>query len=100
MIEKVAPSDARVLITGGNGSGKELVARQLHEKSTREKAPFVEVNCAAIPSELIESELFGHEKGAFTSAHKQRPGKFETANGGTIFLDEIGDMSASAQAKS
>lgn len=99
MIEKVAPSDARVLITGGNGSGKELVARQLHEKSTREKAPFVEVNCAAIPSELIESELFGHEKGAFTSAHKQRPGKFETANGGTIFLDEIGDMSASAQAK-
>jgi len=99
MIDKVAPSDARVLITGGNGSGKELVARQLHEKSSREKAPFVEVNCAAIPSELIESELFGHEKGAFTSAHKQRPGKFETANGGTIFLDEIGDMSASAQAK-
>jgi DNA-binding NtrC family response regulator len=99
MIEKVAPSDARVLITGANGSGKELVARQLHEKSNREKAPFVEVNCAAIPSELIESELFGHEKGAFTSAHKQRPGKFETANGGTIFLDEIGDMSASAQAK-
>ena len=99
MIEKVAPSDARVLITGGNGAGKELVARQLHEKSSREKAPFVEVNCAAIPSELIESELFGHEKGAFTSAHKQRPGKFETANGGTIFLDEIGDMSASAQAK-
>jgi two-component system nitrogen regulation response regulator NtrX len=99
MIEKVAPSDARVLITGENGSGKELVARQLHEKSNREKAPFVEVNCAAIPSELIESELFGHEKGAFTSAHKQRPGKFETANGGTIFLDEIGDMSASAQAK-
>ena len=99
MIEKVAPSDARVLITGGNGSGKELVARQLHEKSNREKAPFVEVNCAAIPSELIESELFGHEKGAFTSANKQRPGKFETANGGTIFLDEIGDMSSSAQAK-
>ena len=99
MIEKVAPSDARVLITGGNGSGKELVARQLHEKSNREKAPFIEVNCAAIPSELIESELFGHEKGAFTSAHKQRPGKFETANGGTIFLDEIGDMSSSAQAK-
>lgn len=99
MIEKVAPSDARVLITGANGSGKELVARQLHEKSNREKGPFVEVNCAAIPSELIESELFGHEKGAFTSAHKQRPGKFETANGGTIFLDEIGDMSASAQAK-
>jgi two-component system, NtrC family, nitrogen regulation response regulator NtrX len=99
MIEKVAPSDASVLITGGNGSGKELVARQLHDKSNREKAPFVEVNCAAIPSELIESELFGHEKGAFTSAHKQRPGKFETANGGTIFLDEIGDMSPSAQAK-
>lgn len=99
MIEKVAPSDARVLITGGNGSGKELVARQLHEKSNRQKAPFVEVNCAAIPSELIESELFGHEKGAFTSAHKQRPGKFEAANGGTIFLDEIGDMSSSAQAK-
>ena len=99
MIEKVAPSDARVLITGGNGSGKELVARQLHEKSNRQKAPFIEVNCAAIPSELIESELFGHEKGAFTSAHKQRPGKFEAANGGTIFLDEIGDMSSSAQAK-
>ncbi|MEM7161419.1 MAG: sigma-54 dependent transcriptional regulator [Bacteroidota bacterium] len=99
MIDKVAPSDARVLITGGNGSGKELVARQLHEKSERCKAPFVEVNCAAIPSELIESELFGHEKGAFTSAIKQRKGKFEQADGGTLFLDEIGDMSASAQAK-
>lgn len=99
MIDKVAPTDARVLITGGNGSGKELVARQLHEKSERAKAPFVEVNCAAIPSELIESELFGHEKGAFTSAHKQRQGKFELADGGTLFLDEIGDMSASAQAK-
>jgi len=99
MIEKVALSDARVLITGGNGSGKELVARQLHEKSTRVKGPFIEVNCAAIPSELIESELFGHEKGAFTSANKQRKGKFEQAIGGTIFLDEIGDMSASAQAK-
>lgn len=99
MIAKVAPSDARVLITGPNGSGKELVARQLHENSTRAKAPFVEVNCAAIPSELIESELFGHEKGAFTSAVKQRKGKFEQADGGTLFLDEIGDMSASAQAK-
>ena len=99
MIEKVAPTDARVLITGGNGSGKELVARQLHEKSERSKLPFVEVNCAAIPSELIESELFGHEKGAFTSAHKQRQGKFEQADGGTLFLDEIGDMSLSAQAK-
>lgn len=99
MIDKVAPSDARVLITGPNGSGKELVARQLHEKSGRAKAPFVEVNCAAIPSELIESELFGHEKGAFTSAVKQRRGKFEQADGGTLFLDEIGDMSASAQAK-
>lgn len=99
MIEKVAPSDARVLITGPNGSGKELVARQLHEKSGRAKLPFVEVNCAAIPSELIESELFGHEKGAFTSAVKQRKGKFEQADGGTLFLDEIGDMSASAQAK-
>lgn len=99
MIDKVAPSDARVLITGPNGSGKELVARQLHEKSGRAKAPFVEVNCAAIPSELIESELFGHEKGAFTSAIKQRQGKFEQADGGTLFLDEIGDMSASAQAK-
>ncbi len=99
MISKVAPSDARVLITGPNGSGKELVARQLHENSNRAKMPFVEVNCAAIPSELIESELFGHEKGAFTSAIKQRLGKFEQADGGTIFLDEIGDMSASAQAK-
>ncbi len=99
MINKVAPTDARVLITGGNGSGKELVARQLHEKSERAKAPFVEVNCAAIPSELIESELFGHEKGSFTSAHKQRQGKFELANGGTLFMDEVGDMSLSAQAK-
>ncbi|MCH2215379.1 MAG: sigma-54 dependent transcriptional regulator [Flavobacteriales bacterium] len=99
MIAKVAPSDARVLVTGPNGSGKELVARQLHENSTRAKAPFIEVNCAAIPSELIESELFGHEKGAFTSAVKQRKGKFEQADGGTLFLDEIGDMSASAQAK-
>ena len=99
MITKVAPSEARVLITGGNGSGKELVARQLHEKSERSKLPFVEVNCAAIPSELIESELFGHEKGAFTSAHKLRQGKFEQADKGTLFLDEIGDMSLSAQAK-
>jgi DNA-binding NtrC family response regulator len=99
MIEKVGPSDARVLITGPNGSGKELVARQLHEQSARNKAPFIEVNCAAIPAELIESELFGHEKGAFTSAIKQRQGKFEQADGGTLFLDEIGDMSASAQAK-
>lgn len=99
MIEKVAPTDARVLITGQNGTGKELVARWLHEKSNRINQPFVEVNCAAIPSELIESELFGHEKGAFTSAHKQRKGKFEQANGGTIFLDEIGDMSLAAQAK-
>src|SRR5690554_937171 len=99
MISKVAPSDARVLITGPNGSGKELVARQIHENSPRAKQPFVEVNCAAIPSELIESELFGHEKGAFTSAVKQRKGKFEQAHGGTLFLDEIGDMSASAQAK-
>ncbi|MFW5805641.1 MAG: sigma-54-dependent transcriptional regulator [Bacteroidales bacterium] len=99
MIDRVAPTDARVLITGENGTGKELVAHQLHEKSKRAKAPFVEVNCAAIPSELIESELFGHEKGAFTSAHKQRKGKFEQAHGGTIFLDEIGDMSLSAQAK-
>ncbi len=98
-IDKVAPTEARVLITGGNGSGKELVARWLHEKSPRAKAPLVEVNCAAIPSELIESELFGHEKGAFTSAIKQRIGKFEQANGGTLFLDEIGDMSLSAQAK-
>jgi DNA-binding NtrC family response regulator len=99
LICTVAPSDARVLITGANGTGKELVARQLHELSARHSAPFVEVNCAAIPSELIESELFGHEKGAFTSAVKQRKGKFEQAQGGTLFLDEIGDMSASAQAK-
>lgn len=99
MIERVAPTDARVLITGDNGTGKELVARMLHEKSNRAKAPFIEVNCAAIPSELIESELFGHEKGAFTSAIKQRKGKFEQAEGGTIFLDEIGDMSLGAQAK-
>jgi len=98
-IEKVAPTDARVLVTGENGSGKELVARWLHEKSNRNTAPIVEVNCAAIPSELIESELFGHEKGSFTSAIKQRIGKFEQANGGTLFLDEIGDMSLSAQAK-
>src|SRR5210317_2387772 len=99
LIEKVAPSEARVLITGPNGTGKELVARQLHERSQRASMPFIEVNCAAIPSELIESELFGHEKGSFTSAHKQRKGKFEQANGGTLFLDEIGDMSLSAQAK-
>jgi two-component system nitrogen regulation response regulator NtrX len=99
MIEKVAPTDARVLITGGNGTGKELVARWLHEKSNRCNFPIVEVNCAAIPSELIESELFGHEKGAFTSAVNQRKGKFEQAEGGTLFLDEIGDMSLSAQAK-
>ena len=99
MIEKVAPTDARVMITGSNGTGKELVARSLHENSMRSGAPFIEVNCAAIPSELIESELFGHEKGAFTSAIKQRKGKFEQADGGTIFLDEIGDMSLSAQAK-
>ncbi|MBS3807187.1 MAG: sigma-54-dependent Fis family transcriptional regulator [Bacteroidales bacterium] len=99
MIDKVAPTDARVLITGENGTGKELVARWLHEKSARAENPFVEVNCAAIPSELIESELFGHEKGAFTSAHKQRKGKFEQAHEGTIFLDEIGDMSLSAQSK-
>ena len=99
LIDKVAPSDARVLITGANGTGKELVARWLHEKSRRAAAPFVEVNCAAIPSELIESELFGHEKGAFTSAVKQRKGKFEQAAGGTLFMDEIGDMSLSAQAK-
>ncbi|MFY7970719.1 MAG: sigma-54-dependent transcriptional regulator [Flavobacteriales bacterium] len=99
MIDTVAPTEARVLITGGNGSGKELVARQLHEKSTRSAAPFIEVNCAAIPSELIESELFGHEKGAFTSAIKLRQGKFELADGGTLFLDEIGDMALSAQAK-
>ena len=99
IIDKVAPTDARVLITGPNGSGKELVARQLHEKSNRAKFEFVEVNCAAIPSELIESELFGHEKGSFTSAIKQRLGKFEQAENGTLFLDEIGDMSLSAQAK-
>lgn len=99
LIDKVAPCDARVLITGENGTGKELVARWLHAKSTRSGAPFVEVNCAAIPSELIESELFGHERGAFTSAIKQRKGKFEQANGGTLFMDEIGDMSLSAQAK-
>ena len=99
MIDKVAPTDARVLITGPNGTGKELVAHQLHEKSNRSGKPIVEVNCAAIPSELIESELFGHIKGAFTSAVKDRAGKFEAANGGTIFLDEIGDMSLPAQAK-
>src|SRR6266496_2674870 len=98
-IEKVAPTEARVLITGENGVGKELVARWIHEKSNRATAPLVEVNCAAIPGELIESELFGHEKGSFTSAIKQRIGKFEQANGGTLFLDEIGDMSANAQAK-
>ncbi len=98
-IEKVAPTEARVMITGPNGSGKELVAKWLHSKSARTNGPLVEVNCAAIPSELIESELFGHEKGAFTSAIKQRIGKFEQANGGTLFLDEIGDMSLSAQAK-
>lgn len=98
-IDKVAPTDARVLITGENGSGKELVARWLHEKSNRAGAPLIEVNCAAIPSELIESELFGHEKGSFTSAIKQRIGKFEQAHGGTLFLDEIGDMSLGAQAK-
>ena len=99
IIEKVAPTEARVLITGPNGTGKELVAHWLHEKSDRSKGPLIEVNCAAIPSELIESELFGHVKGAFTSANKDRAGKFEAANGGTIFLDEIGDMSLSAQAK-
>ena len=99
MIEKVAPTDARVLIIGSNGTGKELVARNLHQKSARSSAPYVEVNCAAIPSELIESELFGHEKGAFTSAIKQHKGKFEQADGGTLFLDEIGDMSLAAQAK-
>ena len=98
-IEKVAPTDARVLITGENGSGKELVARWIHEKSNRVSGPIIEVNCAAIPGELIESELFGHEKGSFTSAIKQRIGKFEQANGGTLFLDEIGDMSLTAQAK-
>lgn len=99
MTDKVAPTDARVLITGANGTGKELVARRLHDLSNRASGPFIEVNCAAIPSELIESELFGHEKGAFTSAVKQRKGKFEQAEGGTLFLDEIGDMSLSAQAK-
>ena len=99
LIDKVAPCEARVLITGENGTGKELVARWLHAKSSRAAAPFVEVNCAAIPSELIESELFGHEKGAFTSAIKQRKGKFEQADGGTLFMDEIGDMSLAAQAK-
>lgn len=99
MIDRVAPTNARVLITGDNGTGKELVARQLHEKSHRAKGPFIEVNCAAIPSELIESNLFGHEKGSFTSAIKQRKGDFEMASGGTLFLDEIGDMSLTAQAK-
>jgi two-component system, NtrC family, nitrogen regulation response regulator NtrX len=99
MADRVAPTDARVLITGSNGTGKELVARRIHDRSSRAEGPFVEVNCAAIPSELIESELFGHEKGAFTSAMKQRKGKFEQATGGTLFLDEIGDMSLSAQAK-
>ena len=99
MIDKVAPTDARVLITGANGTGKELVARTLHQKSMRSQMPYIEVNCAAIPSELIESELFGHEKGAFTSAVKQHKGKFEQADGGTLFLDEIGDMSLAAQAK-
>ena len=99
MVEKVAPTDARVLITGNNGTGKELVAHYLHKKSKRFNESFVEVNCAAIPSELIESELFGHLKGSFTSAVKDREGKFEAANNGTIFLDEIGDMSLAAQAK-
>jgi DNA-binding NtrC family response regulator len=99
MIEKVAPTDARVLIIGSNGTGKELVARNLHQQSRRSAMPYVEVNCAAIPSELIESELFGHEKGSFTSAIKQHKGKFEQADGGTLFLDEIGDMSLAAQAK-
>jgi len=99
MIERVAPTEARVLITGSNGTGKELVARWLHEKSSRANMPFVEVNCAAIPGELIESELFGHEKGSFTSAIKQHKGKFEQADGGTLFLDEVGDMSLAAQAK-
>ena len=99
MIEKVAPTNARVLITGENGTGKELVARQLHELSPRNRGPFIEVNCAAIPAELIESQLFGHEKGSFTSAIKQKKGDFELADGGTLFLDEIGDMSLSAQAK-
>lgn len=99
LIDKVAPTDARVFITGPNGSGKELIAHQIHQKSDRSKAPMIELNCAAIPSELIESELFGHKKGAFTSAIKDRKGKFELAHGGTLFLDEIGDMSLSAQAK-
>ena len=99
MIDKVAPTDARVLIIGANGTGKELVARNLHQKSGRSTMPYIEVNCAAIPSELIESELFGHEKGSFTSAIKQHKGKFEQADGGTLFLDEIGDMSLAAQAK-
>ena len=99
LIAKVAPTQARVLIQGPNGSGKELVADAIHKQSLRHKGPFIEVNCAAIPSELIESELFGHMKGAFTSAHKDRKGKFETAHGGTLFLDEIGDMSLPAQAK-
>ena len=99
MVETVAPTEARVLVTGANGAGKELVARQIHNGSSRSEGPFVEVNCAAIPGELIESELFGHEKGAFTSAVSQRKGKFEQAQGGTLFLDEIGDMSANAQAK-
>ena len=99
IIAKVAPTDARVLITGPNGSGKELVARNLHQLSQRSAMPLVEVNCAAIPSELIESELFGHEKGSFTSAIKQHKGKFEQADGGTLFLDEVGDMSLAAQAK-
>lgn len=99
LIDKVALSDARVLVLGANGTGKELVAHALHDQSRRAGGPFIEVNCAAIPSELIESELFGHEKGAFTSAIKQRKGKFEQADGGTLFLDEIGDMSLSAQAK-
>ena len=99
MIDKVAPTDARVLICGSNGTGKELVARNLHQRSNRSAAPYIEVNCAAIPSELIESELFGHEKGSFTSAVKQHKGKFEQADGGTLFLDEIGDMSLAAQAK-
>ncbi len=98
-IDKVAPTEARIMITGDNGVGKELVARWIHEKSNRAGGPLIEVNCAAIPGELIESELFGHEKGSFTSAIKQRIGKFEQANGGTLFLDEIGDMSLSAQAK-
>ena len=99
MIDKVAPTEARVLITGGNGTGKELVAHAIHQQSKRANGPMIEVNCAAIPNELIESELFGHVKGSFTGANKDRAGKFEAANGGTIFLDEVGDMSLSAQAK-